>query len=412
MTKKTISVICAAALAVTGLSGCEKNETSVSFEDNLPVVRLALRDGIYADVIEKSLEEYEETHGVHLLMERLSEDELHSAVLGESESGDEYDLCMVDGSWMAECVQKKTLSSLTDLGYEMDDDIIPATKEVCYQGGEAYLVPFYGNVTVLLYNRQLLEKAGYDPDSLTLEDMLTVCEETASEGNLGFMYRGDSNNNYVVDFLPILLSYGGWVVDSDNNPTVDTSEFKEAMEYYLKLIATGRSEQRDDLVIAIANGAAVMAVAWPGWYTPSKNSSADYCALSGKATASSVANNANVYGIWTLGVTAKSSQKEKAEEVLEYLMDSEVQKASVSYGGVPCRYSSLTDSAVLEKYPQYEEVRDALENGIYRPIMVEWPDMYGILGAKMADIIDGNLSVEEGLKQAQQELEALPGLKS
>ena len=39
-------------------------------------------------------------------------------------------------------------------------------------------------------------------------------------------------NNLVVDAMPILLSYGAWVVDEDNNPTVNTPEFKKAMEAY------------------------------------------------------------------------------------------------------------------------------------------------------------------------------------
>ncbi len=52
----------------------------------------------------------------------------------------------------------------------------------------------------------------------------------------------------VVDFLPILLSYGGWVIDSNNQPTVNTPEFKDAMNFYLKLIATGSAQVKDDLI--------------------------------------------------------------------------------------------------------------------------------------------------------------------
>ena len=88
-------------------------------------------------------------------------------------------------------------------------------------------------------------------------------------------------------------------------------------------------------------------------------------------------------------------------------MDADVQKATVSYGGVPCRYSSLTDEGILQKYPQYEAVRSALESGIYRPIMVEWPQFYEILGEEMGNIIEGKKNIETGLQDAQTRLDEM-----
>ena len=60
-------------------------------------------------------------------------------------------------------------------------------------------------------------------------------------GKNGFAYRGDTPDNIVSDFLPILLANGGWVVDESNQPTVNTPEFKQAMEYYMELIGTGQA---------------------------------------------------------------------------------------------------------------------------------------------------------------------------
>ena len=404
--KKVICLAFTLMLVIETLTACGRQEQE-TVDDNLPVLTLALRDGIYSDVIQESVRKFEEEEQVHCEILELSEDELHSMVAEDAKNtSGAYDLCMVDGSWMAEYTSNGILASLSKLGYELDEDIIPATTEICYQNDEVYLAPYYGNVTVLLFNKALIERAGYTSDEIqSLEDVLKICEQAKADGNLGFMYRGDSQNNYVVDFLPILLSFGGWVVDDQNRPTIDTPEFASAMEFYLKLIATGKAESRDNLVIAIANHAAAMAVGWPGWYTPSEKSTADYCALTGKARSDSDSYNANVYGIWALGIPENSTQKDLAAKLLTYLMDPKVQKETVSYGGVPCRYSSLKDEAVLAKFPQYEAVCDALENGIYRPIMVEWPSFYQILGEEMENMINGKESIETGLKTAQEKLE-------
>ena len=61
-------------------------------------------------------------------MQELSESDLYSGIALDAINAEgTYDLCMVDGSWMAEFTENGVLANLTDLGYALDDDIIPAT---------------------------------------------------------------------------------------------------------------------------------------------------------------------------------------------------------------------------------------------------------------------------------------------
>ena len=369
---------------------------------------LALRAGTYADVIKQCLPAFEKEHKVSCRVLELSEDDLHHRIADDSANDSGlYDLCMVDGSWMAEYTSRNVLTNLKEYDYDLDDDIIPATKTICYQGDRLFLAPYYGNVTVLLYNKLMVEEAGYKPDDIkSLEDIANICSFHAKRHSLGFMYRGDTANNIVVDFLPVLLSYGGWVVDKNNIPAVNTAEFRKAIYGYMELIETGRAAKKDDLIAAIANKSAVMGIGWPGWYTPTRNSSMDYLALTGRDSRDSEGHNANIYGIWTIGVPKNSQHKDEAVALLAYLMDKDVQKATVAKGGVPCRYSSLKDKDVLEKFPQYEVVCNALEGGVYRPVMEEWSDFCAILGKEMELIFSGEKSVTEGLEYAQRQLES------
>ncbi len=404
MKKKILSLILAAVMLI---SLCACGAKSKNKGDG--TLTLALRDGVYAEVIEKCLPAFEEEYGVKCVVEKLSEDDLHSAVADDAANSEgKYDLCMVDGSWMAEYTGGGYLTNLSELDYALDDDIIPATTKICYHDGALYLAPFYGNVTVLLFNKSLIEGAGYSAGTIeSLEDVKKIAEYAKSTGVSGFIYRGDTPNNLVVDFLPILLSYGGWVVDEQNNPTVDTIAFHDALNFYLELIGTGEALEKENMISAIANNTGALGIAWPGWYTPDENSSADYCALSGRVDKNSTAYNSNVYGVWTIGVPANSTDKELAVKLLAHLMDPQIQKSTIDDGGVPCRYSSLADQEVLEKYPQYNAVRNALESGTYRPIMKEWTDFYTILGEEMDHIINGETSVDEGLETAQKKLEEM-----
>lgn len=372
---------------------------------------LILRAGTYADVIKECLPAFEAENNVTCEVQELSESDLYSGIaLDAINSAGTYDLCMVDGSWMAEFTDSGVLANLTELGYALDDDIIPATTSICYVDGQLYLAPYYGNVTVLMFNKANVEAAGYTADKIqSLDDLLAICESARAAGKKGFIYRGDNQNNLVVDFLPILLSFGGWVIDDANKPTVNTDEFKAAMNFYLKLIATGEAQVKDDLIASVDTGAGTMGIGWPGWYTPTADSTADYIALSGAASAGAQAYNSNVYGIWTIGVPNNSQNKDLAVKLLSYLMDADVQKSTVPSGGVPCRYSSLQDADVLATYPQYEVVCKALESGMYRPVIAEWTQFYTILGTEMDNIVNGVKTVDQGLADAQANLEQLMG---
>lgn len=372
---------------------------------------LILRSGTYSDVIKECLPAFEKEHNVKCEVLELSEDDLHSKIaLDAMNKEGAYDLCMVDGSWMAEFTEAGVLANLTELGYELDDDIIPATTAISYYKDDVYLAPYYGNVTVLMYNKANVEAAGYDGNTIaSLDDMLKICEKAKADGKKGFIFRGDSNNNMVVDFLPILLSYGGWVLDENNAPAVNTPAFKEAMEFYLKLIATGDAEKKDDLIASVDTGSGTMGVGWPGWYTLTAESPADYCAITGAVAPGGETHNANVYGVWTIGITANSTHKEETLELLKYLMDKDVQLKTVPSGGVPCRYSSLKNPEVLAAYPQYEVICKALESGVYRPVIKEWTDFYTILGMEMSAIVNGVKTVDQGLADAQTQLEAIMG---
>ena len=411
MKRKLLTLVLAGAM-VCSLAACGGNNNSESSEasaDGRTQMSIALRGGVYADVLKECLPAFEEEHNVTIDVQELSEEDLHTSVaLNATSAEGAYDLCMVDGSWMAEFTDAGVLANLTELGYELDEDIIEATTSICYVDDNVYLAPYYGNVTVLMLNKAIVEEAGYTTDTVdSLEAVLDICQQAQANGKKGFIYRGDNQNNLVVDFLPILLSYGGWVVDENNQPTVNSEEFVNAMNYYMELIATGEAQVKDDLVASVDSGAAAMGIAWPGWYTPTADTPADYIALNGKATPDAEANNANVYGIWCLGIPSNSQNKELAAELLAYLMDPEVQYGTVASGGVPCRYSSLQDEEVLAQYPQYEVVCQALESGVYRPVIAEWTEFYTTLGSEMDNIINGAKTVEEGLNDAQAALEEL-----
>ena len=373
---------------------------------------LILRGGAYGESLEASLPAFEEEHNVDIEVMLMSFDDLHTGIaLDAVNDVGTYDLCMVDGSWMAEFTENGVLANLSEFGYSFDNDIIPATTEICIVDDEIYLAPYYGNVTVMMYNKQLLADAGYTPEEIdSFADVQDIAQKTraADPSKNGFLIRGGSADNILSDFLPHLVAHGGWVVDENNNPTVDTPEFKAAMEDYLALYNVGGTLDKDDIVASVTSGETAMAQIWPGWYTPTADGPADYITIPTKLTDDSEPLDAvALQGVWCIGIPDNAPHKELAVELLEYVMSPEVQLASIENDGVPCRYSCLTDPTVLETYPHLETVCGALETGVYRPAIAEWTEFTNILGTEMDNIIQGTKTMDEALSYAQEQLEQL-----
>lgn len=418
--KKALSLILALAMALS-LAACGGGKTETPSDSNTPAdntsaeptkLSLILRGGTYADVIKECLPAFEAEHNVVCEVQELSEGDLYSGIaLDAINDKGSYDLCMVDGSWMAEFTENGVLANLSEMGYSFDDDIIPATTTICKVGEDIYLAPYYGNVTVMMYNKQLLADAGYAPEDIdSFADLMDIAQKTkaADSNKNGFLIRGGSADNILSDFLPHLVVHGGWVVDENNNPTVDTPEFKAAMQEYLDLYALGSTLDKDNIVASVTSGETALAQIWPGWYTPTADGPANYTTIPTKLTDDSAPVDAvALQGVWCIGIPDNAPHKDLALELLEYVMSPEVQLASIENNGVPCRYSCLTDSTVLETYPHLQTVCGALETGVYRPVIEEWTEFTNILGTEMDNIIQGTKTMDEALAYAQEQLEQL-----
>ena len=415
--KKLLTLVLALAMTLS-LAACGGDTTTTddgsgeTASGEPTKMTLILRGGAYGESLQAMLEPFAEEHNVEFEVLLQSFDDLHTGIALDAvnETGT-YDLCMVDGSWMAEFTANGVLANLSEMGYSFDDDIIPATTSICMVDDNIYLAPYYGNVTVMMYNKQLLADAGYAPEDIdSFQDIQDIAQKTraADSSKNGFLIRGGSADNILSDFLPHLVVHGGWVVDENNTPTVDTPEFKAAMEDYLALYNVGGTLDKDDIVASVTSGETAMAQIWPGWYTPTADGPADYITIPTKLTDDGQDMGAvALQGVWCIGIPDNAPHKDLALELLEYVMSPEVQLASIEQNGVPCRYSCLTDPTVLETYPHLETVCGALQTGVYRPVIEEWTQFTNILGTEMDNIIQGTKTMDEALAYAQEQLEQL-----
>ena len=126
------------------------------------------------------------------------------------------------------------LVSLNDLPESYDaDDILPAIRGGLTVDGELFAAPFYGESSMVMYRKDLMEKAGLEmPEAPTWDFIVEAAKAMTDKENevYGICLRGKAGWGENMAFLTAMAnSYGARWFDMDWKPQFDTPQWKEAL---------------------------------------------------------------------------------------------------------------------------------------------------------------------------------------
>ncbi|NPD14354.1 sugar ABC transporter substrate-binding protein [Xinfangfangia sp. D13-10-4-6] len=133
------------------------------------------------------------------------------------------------------------LVSLNDLPAEYDaDDLLPAIRGGLTVDGNLMASPFYGESSMVMYRKDLMEKAGLTmPDAPTWAEIETAAAAMTdkSAGIYGICLRGKAGWGENIAFLSAMAnSYGARWFDEAWVPQFDQPEWKATLDSYLHLM--------------------------------------------------------------------------------------------------------------------------------------------------------------------------------
>lgn len=169
-------------------------------------IRVAVVRGAMIETMRALAEQYMAANpGVTVNVEEEPEGGAFDALIA---AGNQPDLIVVSfGSLIGRLAASEAVLPLEDLSgfQELFDRIDPATVEQLY--GHQYYVPIGADVTAMIYNKQLFEEAGLDPEAppTTWDEFLAAAEQI---DNLPDRPNGDQV--YGTVFWNDALSWGGW----------------------------------------------------------------------------------------------------------------------------------------------------------------------------------------------------------
>ena len=127
----------------------------------------------------------------------------------------------------------------TDAAYDVDD-LLPAMRNGLSVGGKLYAAPFYGESSMLMYRKDLADKAGITvADKPTWADIKTLAAKIhdPKNGVYGICLRGKPGWGDNMAFLTTLVNTtGGQWFDMNWKPQIDSKPWHDAINFYVDLL--------------------------------------------------------------------------------------------------------------------------------------------------------------------------------
>lgn len=287
----------------------------------------------------------------------------------------DYDVMALDVIWTADFAANQWITPLEgDL--EVDTSgLLDATVESATYNGTLYALPQNTNGQLLYRNTEIIPEA---PENWAELEASCADAEAADVDCLTLQLK--QYEGLTVNTVGFMEGWGGSVLDSDGNVTVDSDESRAGLQalvdgYENGTIAPGStSATEEETNLAFVEGETAYAINWPYMFT---NAEADTSAVSGNFEVQPLVGQDGV-GVSTLGgynngININSENKATARDFIEFIINEENQTSFAEASFPPVLASIYEDDSLIEQFPYLPALKESLDNAAPRPVSPFYP---------------------------------------
>jgi sorbitol/mannitol transport system substrate-binding protein len=316
-------------------------------------------------------------------------------------------------------------------GYDVDD-LIPPIRAGLTVNGKLYAAPFYGESSMIMYRKDLFEKAGLKMPAAPTWDFIADAAKkltNKSTETYGICLRGKPGWGENMALLTAMAnSFGARWFDEKWKPEFDGPEWKRTLTFYVDLMKAagppGASTNGFNENLALFNAGkcgvwidATVAASFVS--NPKESSVADKVGFALAPTAG-LGKGANWLWAWTLAVPAGSKKADAAEKFIAWATGKDyiaLVASKEGWANVPpgTRKSLYSNPEYLKAAPFAKVTLDSINtadpiNGTVKPkpyVGVQFaaiPEFQGIataVGQQFAAALTGTATVDAALASAQ-----------
>jgi sorbitol/mannitol transport system substrate-binding protein len=319
----------------------------------------------------------------------------------------------------------------TDAKYDVDD-LLPAMRNGLSVDGKLYAAPFYGESSMLMYRKDLADKAGVtvpaNPTWAQVKDLAAKIHNP-KDGVYGICLRGKPGWGDNMAFLTTLVNtHGGQWFDMKWKPQLESKPWKDAITFYVDLLTKygppGSANNSFNEILALYNegkcGMWIDATIAASFITDPKQSKvADKVAFA-QAPTMVTPKGANWLWAWALAIPAGTKNAAAAQKFIEWSTSKEYVNLigkEVGWGNVPTgtRKSTYTNENFLKaaKFAAAEKAAIDSANpndstlpkspyvGVQFAAIPEFQAIGIAVGQQMTAALAGKTSIDVALKNSQ-----------
>jgi len=346
--------------------------------------------------------------------------------------GGQYDIMTIGTYEVPIWGRQGWLVSLNDLPASYDvDDILPAIRNGLTVDGELFAAPFYGESSMVMYRKDLMEKAGLEmPEAPTWEFIAKAARAMTDKDNevFGICLRGKAGWGENMAFLTATANaFGARWFDMEWKPQFDSEAWKKALTFYIDLMndagPPGASSNGFNENLALFQsgkcGMWIDATVAAAFVTnPQDSQVADKVGFA-LAPDTGLGKRGNWVWAWSLAVPAGSKNVEAAKKFIAWATSKEYLElvaskegwanvppgtraslyANPEYAKVP--FASMTLKSIESADPTNPTVDPVPYVGVQFVAIPEFQGLATAVGQQFAAALAGSLSVDQALANAQ-----------
>lgn len=363
----------------------------------------------------------------------MEEGDLRAAVTSDvANSAGQYDIVTIGAyevpQWGANGWLTDLTADLSDDAYDVGD-ILPPVRDALSVNGMQYAVPFYGESSILMYNKEIMDKAGVKiSNNPTWQEIAAVAKKVNSASTAGICLRGKPGwGDLFAPLTTVVQTFGGTWYDSNWDAKVNAPEFVEGVTFYKNLLdAAGQKDpvsySFNECLTALKTGKVAM---WVDASVAASMLEADDSPVQGKmgyahAPVYKTAESGWLWS-WNLAVPANTQNKDAAIKFIKWATSKEYHQlvgtklgwslvppgartstyAIPEYKAASAAYGPITLEVMSAVNPKQPGVNPQPWVGIQYVAIPEFQDVGNQVAQLVADALAGRISIKEALDKGQ-----------
>ncbi|MEV8267720.1 sugar ABC transporter substrate-binding protein [Microbacterium sp. NPDC076911] len=239
-----IGMLATAVTACSSGSADTPDTTEITAADTGAELNLWVRPGNEA-VTDEVVAAYNETHDNQVTITHVPADQYMTKFAQSAQTDSLPDLLATDLVFMPQVIDTGALLDLTELLEQSGaaGNLTPAHIQASTHDGSVYGVPYVADTSLYLYNKDLFEEAGLDPEAppTTWEGIAEAALAVSELGDdyQGFYVSGGCSGCLSYTLSPLFWAQGAEVVDADGKFHYDTTDVQDSLAFLQGLSEAG-----------------------------------------------------------------------------------------------------------------------------------------------------------------------------